>query len=95
MTIFVVGHVTNDRTIASGNTLKHILDGTIYLEGGDDEKDIGRLLYCKRKNRFAPRGRRARFEMREQGMIDCGPLLDGPPLDDKEAPDVEDRPENA
>lgn len=74
MVIFAVGHVLNDGTIAGGTRVRHMLDATMVLRPGANERDPIRILEFEGKNRFGPRGRQARMEMREDAFVDAGAI---------------------
>lgn len=86
--IFAIGHVNNDGTIAGGANVRHKLDAVLTLRQWPGlteqqrERDPRRILQFEGKTRFGRRGRRALFEMRDDGLIDCGPLLDDNEPDD-------------
>ena len=76
MTIFCIGHMKEDGTIAGGTRVRHVLDATLVLRPGSGERDPRRILEFEGKSRFGPRGRRALFMMTESGLEDRGPLLE-------------------
>lgn len=76
ITIFAIGHVNNDGTIAGGTRVRHMLDAVLVMRPGVSEKDERRILEFEGKTRFGPRGRRALFKMNESGLVDCGPLVE-------------------
>jgi DNA repair protein RadA/Sms len=65
--IFLIGHVTKEGTIAGPRVLEHIVDTVLYLEG--DRYQAYRLLRSV-KNRFGATSEVGVFEMRENGMIE-------------------------
>lgn len=65
--IFIVGHVTKDGSIAGPNTLEHIVDVVLYLEG---ERYSSYRLLRGAKNRFGSTDEVGVFEMRDRGMIE-------------------------
>lgn len=65
--IFLIGHVTKEGTIAGPRVLEHIVDTVLYLEG--DRYQAYRLLRSV-KNRFGATSEVGVFEMRERGMIE-------------------------
>lgn len=69
-TLFLVGHVTKEGTIAGPKSLEHLVDTVLNFEG-ERESDF-RILRAA-KNRFGPTGEIAMFEMREAGLE---PVLD-------------------
>ena len=76
--MFAIGHVNNDGTVAGGANIRHMLDATLVLRRGSNDKDPTRILQFEGKSRFGPIGRQARFEMRNSGMVDCGPIKEEP-----------------
>ena len=67
VTVFMIGHVTKDGSIAGPRVLEHIVDTVLYLEG--DRFQAYRLLRSV-KNRFGATSEVGVFEMREGGMIE-------------------------
>jgi len=65
--VFLIGHVTKEGTIAGPRVLEHIVDTVLYLEG--DRYQAYRLLRSV-KNRFGATSEVGVFEMREKGMIE-------------------------
>ncbi len=67
ITIFTVGHVTKEGTLAGPKVLEHIVDTVMYFEGETNSQF--RVLRAK-KNRFGSTNEIGVFEMEEKGMID-------------------------
>jgi DNA repair protein RadA/Sms len=67
ITVFVIGHVTKEGTIAGPKVLEHIVDTVLYLEG--DRFQSYRLLRSV-KNRFGATAEVGVFEMRENGLAE-------------------------
>ncbi len=67
ISIFLVGHVTKEGTIAGPRVLEHIVDTVLYLEG--DLYHRYRLLRSV-KNRFGATNEVGVFEMTERGMVE-------------------------
>jgi DNA repair protein RadA/Sms len=67
VTVFLVGHVTKEGTIAGPRLLEHMVDTVLYLEG--DLFHRYRLLRGV-KNRFGATNEVGVFEMIEQGMVE-------------------------
>jgi len=67
VSVFVIGHVTKEGTIAGPRVLEHIVDTVLYLEG--DRFQAYRLLRSV-KNRFGPTSEVGVFEMREGGLAE-------------------------
>ncbi len=65
--VFLIGHVTKEGTIAGPRVLEHIVDTVLFLEG--DRYQAYRLLRTI-KNRFGATSEVGVFEMRETGMIE-------------------------
>jgi DNA repair protein RadA/Sms len=67
VTVFLIGHVTKDGSIAGPRVLEHIVDTVLYLEG--DRFQAYRLLRSV-KNRFGATSEVGVFEMRARGMVE-------------------------
>src|SRR5512138_3217928 len=67
VSVFVIGHVTKEGTIAGPRVLEHIVDTVLYLEG--DRFQAYRLLRSV-KNRFGATSEVGVFEMREGGLAE-------------------------
>jgi DNA repair protein RadA/Sms len=67
LTVFLIGHVTKEGTIAGPRVLEHIVDTVLYLEG--DRFQSYRLLRSV-KNRFGATSEVGVFEMRERGLVE-------------------------
>ncbi len=67
ISVFVIGHVTKEGTIAGPRVLEHIVDTVLYLEG--DRFQAYRLLRSV-KNRFGATSEVGVFEMREGGLAE-------------------------
>ena len=67
ITVFLIGHVTKEGTIAGPRVLEHIVDTVLYLEG--DRFQSYRLLRSV-KNRFGATAEVGVFEMRERGLVE-------------------------
>lgn len=67
ITIFTVGHVTKEGTLAGPKVLEHIVDTVMYFEG--ERNSTFRVLRAN-KNRFGSTNEIGVFEMSEQGMED-------------------------
>ena len=64
--VFLVGHVTKEGSLAGPRVLEHMVDAVLYFEG--DRQHEYRLLRAV-KNRFGSVNELGVFEMRQQGMI--------------------------
>ncbi len=67
ITIFIVGHVTKDGSIAGPRVLEHMVDCVLYFEG--DGQHSFRILRSV-KNRFGSTNEIGVFEMKETGLSD-------------------------
>ena len=80
ITIFIVGHVTKEGTVAGPRVLEHMVDTVLYFEG--DRHASYRILRGV-KNRFGSTNEIGVFEMREQGLMEVANassfVLDGKP----------------
>ena len=67
ITVFTVGHVTKEGTLAGPKVLEHIVDTVMYFEG---EKNSTFRVLRANKNRFGSTNEIGVFEMSEGGMED-------------------------
>ncbi len=67
ISIFIVGHVTKEGTVAGPRVLEHMVDTVLYFEG--DRYASYRILRSV-KNRFGSTNEIGVFEMREKGLIE-------------------------
>ena len=67
ISIFIVGHVTKEGTVAGPRVLEHMVDTVLYFEG--DRHAAYRILRGV-KNRFGPTNEIGVFEMREVGLVE-------------------------
>lgn len=67
ITIFIVGHVTKEGTVAGPRVLEHMVDTVLYFEG--DRYASYRILRGV-KNRFGSTNEIGVFEMRENGLVE-------------------------
>ena len=65
VTIFVIGHVTKDGTVAGPRTLEHMVDTVLYFEG--ERSESYRVIRAV-KNRFGATNEIGVFEMSEDGL---------------------------
>ncbi|MCP1110728.1 DNA repair protein RadA/Sms [Lachnospiraceae bacterium PF1-21] len=81
LSIFIVGHVTKEGTVAGPRVLEHMVDTVLYFEG--DRHASYRILRGV-KNRFGSTNEIGVFEMRREGLVEVeNPsefLLSGRPL---------------
>ncbi len=82
VSIFIVGHVTKEGTVAGPRVLEHMVDTVLYFEG--DRYASYRILRSV-KNRFGSTNEIGVFEMREEGLAEVrNPseyMLNGRPKD--------------
>lgn len=80
VSVFIVGHVTKEGTVAGPRVLEHMVDTVLYFEG--DRHAAYRILRGV-KNRFGSTNEIGVFEMQEKGLIEVtNPsefMLDGKP----------------
>jgi DNA repair protein RadA/Sms len=80
VSVFIVGHVTKEGTVAGPRVLEHMVDTVLYFEG--DRHASYRILRGV-KNRFGSTNEIGVFEMKEQGLMEVkNPsefMLDGRP----------------
>jgi DNA repair protein RadA/Sms len=67
VSVFMVGHVTKEGSIAGPRVLEHIVDTVLYLEG--DPFQAFRLLRSV-KNRFGATNEVGVFEMQQRGLVE-------------------------
>lgn len=67
VSVFIVGHVTKEGTVAGPRVLEHMVDTVLYFEG--DGHASYRILRGV-KNRFGSTNEIGVFEMREQGLAE-------------------------
>jgi DNA repair protein RadA/Sms len=67
ISIFIVGHVTKEGTVAGPRVLEHMVDTVLYFEG--DRYASYRILRGV-KNRFGSTNEIGVFEMRKEGLIE-------------------------
>ena len=82
ITVFVIGHVNKEGSIAGPKVLEHMVDCVLYFEG--DQRAAHRILRAA-KNRFGATNEIGVFEMRDSGLVELeNPselLLSGRPAD--------------
>jgi len=82
ITVFVIGHVNKEGSIAGPKVLEHMVDCVLYFEG--DRHMTYRILRAA-KNRFGATNEIGVFEMQEEGLVEVpNPselLLSGRPTD--------------
>ena len=77
ITVFVIGHVNKEGSIAGPKVLEHMVDCVLYFEG--DQHTSYRILRAA-KNRFGATNEIGVFEMRDEGLAE-EMLLSGRPED--------------
>jgi DNA repair protein RadA/Sms len=65
--VFIIGHVTKEGTLAGPRVLEHIVDTVLYFEG--DRFSVYRILRAV-KNRFGSTNEIGVFEMNAQGLAE-------------------------
>ena len=82
ITVFIVGHVTKEGSIAGPRVLEHMVDCVLYFEG---ERHQSYRIIRAVKNRFGSTNEIGVFEMTDKGLIDVpnpsSMLLSGRPVD--------------
>ena len=82
ITVFVIGHVNKEGSIAGPKVLEHMVDCVLYFEG--DQHSTYRILRAA-KNRFGATNEIGVFEMQSEGLVEIeNPsqmLLSGRPAD--------------
>lgn len=82
ISVFIVGHVTKDGSVAGPRVLEHMVDTVLYFEG--DRHASYRILRGV-KNRFGSTNEIGVFEMRDKGLVEVkNPsqmMLNGRPTD--------------
>ncbi len=66
ITVFVVGHVTKEGTVAGPRVLEHMVDTVLYFEG---ERYASYRILRGIKNRFGSTNEIGVFEMRREGLV--------------------------
>lgn len=67
ITVFVIGHVNKEGSIAGPKVLEHMVDCVMYFEG--DQHTSYRILRAA-KNRFGATNEIGVFEMRDEGLVE-------------------------
>lgn len=80
ITVFIVGHVTKEGSIAGPRVLEHMVDTVLYFEG---ERHLSYRILRAVKNRFGSTNEIGVFEMRDSGLAEIenpsSALLEGRP----------------
>ena len=95
ITVFVIGHVNKEGSIAGPKVLEHMVDCVLYFEG---EAHMSYRILRAAKNRFGATNEIGVFEMRSEGLVEVpNPsemLLSGRPDDAPAAQSVSRRTSN-
>ena len=67
ISVFLIGHVTKEGTLAGPRVLEHIVDTVLYFEG---ERFSSYRILRGIKNRFGSTNEIGVFEMSERGLIE-------------------------
>ena len=67
ISIFIVGHVTKEGTVAGPRVLEHMVDTVLYFEG---ERHASYRILRGVKNRFGSTNEIGVFEMRQNGLVE-------------------------
>lgn len=82
ISVFIVGHVTKEGTVAGPRVLEHMVDTVLYFEG--DRHASYRILRGV-KNRFGSTNEIGVFEMKNEGLVEVANpseyMLNGRPVD--------------
>ena len=82
ISVFIVGHVTKDGSVAGPRVLEHMVDTVLYFEG---DRQLAYRILRGVKNRFGSTNEIGVFEMREKGLEEVKnpsqALLNGRPTD--------------
>jgi DNA repair protein RadA/Sms len=66
VTVFLIGHITKDGSLAGPKALEHIVDTVLYFEG---ERRYNQRIIRATKNRFGPANELGIFEMSGRGLV--------------------------
>lgn len=82
ISVFIVGHVTKDGSVAGPRVLEHMVDTVLYFEG---DRQVAYRILRSVKNRFGSTNEIGVFEMQEKGLMEVkNPsqvMLNGRPTD--------------
>ncbi len=82
LTVFVIGHINKEGSIAGPKVLEHMVDCVLYFEG---EQHMSHRILRAAKNRFGATNEIGVFEMQDIGLAEVPnpseALLEGRPLD--------------
>ena len=82
ISVFIVGHVTKDGSVAGPRVLEHMVDTVLYFEG---DRQVAYRILRSVKNRFGSTNEIGVFEMQEKGLAEVKnpsqAMLNGRPTD--------------
>lgn len=82
ISVFIVGHVTKDGSVAGPRVLEHMVDTVLYFEG---DRQVAYRILRSVKNRFGSTNEIGVFEMQEKGLMEVKnpsqAMLNGRPTD--------------
>ena len=82
ISVFIVGHVTKDGSVAGPRVLKHMVDTVLYFEG---DRQVAYRILRSVKNRFGSTNEIGVFEMQDKGLAEVKnpsqAMLNGRPTD--------------
>ena len=82
ISVFIVGHVTKDGSVAGPRVLEHMVDTVLYFEG---DRQVAYRILRSVKNRFGSTNEIGVFEMQEKGLVEVKnpsqAMLNGRPTD--------------
>lgn len=82
ISVFIVGHVTKDGSVAGPRVLEHMVDTVLYFEG---DRQVAYRILRGVKNRFGSTNEIGVFEMQEKGLMEVKnpsqAMLNGRPTD--------------
>lgn len=82
ISVFIVGHVTKDGSVAGPRVLEHMVDTVLYFEG---DRQVSYRILRSVKNRFGSTNEIGVFEMQEKGLAEVKnpsqAMLNGRPTD--------------
>ncbi len=80
ITVFIIGHVTKEGSLAGPKVLEHMVDTVLYFEG---DKNLSYRILRSIKNRFGSTNEIAVFDMQASGLVEIDNpskmFLDGRP----------------
>ena len=80
ITVFIIGHVTKEGSLAGPKVLEHMVDTVLYFEG---DKNLSFRILRSIKNRFGSTNEIAVFDMQSEGLVEIDNpskmFLDGRP----------------